>query len=364
MDPGDALEERTVRGHREIDTRAGEQVLAEEPDRRDCDARGNQRRTALAERRPHHVRRWRGRRRQPRHPQRADAHVIDQKIEQDHAGDANQQPSGKVTLRRLQLSGDEARGLPAAVGEQHRHQRRAEGVSPVDSAVGTAAAAAGAAQEAERHQHRDGPDLEDHEDALQVAARAHAQAVDRRQHAQRTDRDGAFASGHAAQIAEVACEGHRHGGHPSTLRHQEQSPGVEERHERVKRLAQVGVLAADGRPPRRELRVDEGADQREDAAHGPRAQRRAGGADLLRHHGGIHEDPGADDAAHHDHGGVEERQAAGERDVGHHGPRHHVTIACSNRRARSSSPAGRGESLVTRCCGSVPATSAGISAVV
>ena len=202
MDPGDTLKERTVGGHREIDTRAREQVLAEEPDRRDRDARGNQRRTALAERRPHHVRRWRGRRRQPRHPQRADAHVVDQKIEQDHAGDANQQPAGEVTLRRLQLSGDEARSLPAAVGEQNRHQRRTEGRQPGRFRRRHRCRRGRRRAEAERHQHRDGADLEDHEDALKVAARAHAQAVHCRQHAQRTDRDGAFASGHAAQIAE------------------------------------------------------------------------------------------------------------------------------------------------------------------
>src|SRR5215469_18433890 len=34
---------------------------------------------------------------------------------------------------------------------------------------------------------------------------------------------------------------------------------------------------------------------------------------------------------------------------------------CSKRRARSSGLAGRGESFVTRCWGSVPSTSAGIS---
>ena len=40
---------------------------------------------------------------------------------------------------------------------------------------------------------------------------------------------------------------------------------------------------------------------------------------------------------------------------------HQAIIASSNRSASSSSPKDRGESFVTRCCGSVPATSAGIS---
>jgi hypothetical protein len=40
---------------------------------------------------------------------------------------------------------------------------------------------------------------------------------------------------------------------------------------------------------------------------------------------------------------------------------HQIFIDSSNKRARSSRLAGRGESLVTLCCGSVPSTSAGIS---
>ena len=38
-----------------------------------------------------------------------------------------------------------------------------------------------------------------------------------------------------------------------------------------------------------------------------------------------------------------------------------ATIASLKIWAKSSGPKGRGESLVTRCCGSVPSTSAGIS---
>jgi hypothetical protein len=40
---------------------------------------------------------------------------------------------------------------------------------------------------------------------------------------------------------------------------------------------------------------------------------------------------------------------------------HHATIESSNSLAKSSGPAGRGDSFVTRCCGSVPSTSAGMS---
>jgi hypothetical protein len=40
---------------------------------------------------------------------------------------------------------------------------------------------------------------------------------------------------------------------------------------------------------------------------------------------------------------------------------YHATIEPSNSSASSSGPAGRGDSFVTRCCGSVPSTSDGIS---
>ena len=96
MDRGDAPEEHPVLGHREVDARAGQQVLAEEAQRRDGDARRNQRRPALAQRRAHHVGGRRGRRRQPGHPQDADAHDVDQQIEHDDAGDADQQPAREI----------------------------------------------------------------------------------------------------------------------------------------------------------------------------------------------------------------------------------------------------------------------------
>ncbi len=44
-------------------------------------------------------------------------------------------------------------------------------------------------------------------------------------------------------------------------------------------------------------------------------------------------------------------------------PPHQATMASSKSLAKSSGPAGRGESLVTRCWGSVPSTSRGMSAV-
>src|SRR5262245_8786261 len=40
---------------------------------------------------------------------------------------------------------------------------------------------------------------------------------------------------------------------------------------------------------------------------------------------------------------------------------YHATIESSKSRASSSGPAARGDSFVTRCCGSVPSTSAGMS---
>ena len=77
-------------------------------------------------------------------------------------------------------------------------------------------------------------------------------------------------------------------------------------------VAQVGVLSADVGAQRRELGVDEGAHERDDAAGGPYAEDERRGVDLPGHDVRIDEDAGADDAAHDEHGGVERAEAAGE----------------------------------------------------
>ena len=55
---------------------------------------------------------------------------------------------------------------------------------------------------------------------------------------------------------------------------------------------------------------------------------------------------------------IVERQMPDDRDLPF---RHHATMASSKSAPSSSGPAGRGASCVTRCCGSVPSTSDGIS---
>ncbi len=70
-------------------------------------------------------------------------------------------------------------------------------------------------------------------------------------------------------------------------------------------LAQIGVLAADDREPRRQLRVDETAGQSDQAARDPRAEDQQRGMDPLGDKIGIDENARADDAAHYGHGGAE-----------------------------------------------------------
>ena len=74
----------------------------------------------------------------------------------------------------------------------------------------------------------------------------------------------------------------------------------------MKRLAQIRILAADGRASRRQLRIDECAQHRNDAARDPHSKNQQRRVHLLRDDVGVDEDAGTDDAAHHDHGGVEE----------------------------------------------------------
>src|SRR3954465_6586400 len=77
-------------------------------------------------------------------------------------------------------------------------------------------------------------------------------------------------------------------------------------------IAQVRVLPADLGAQRRELRIRERAEQRDDAAGYPRADDQRRCVDRARHDVRVDEDARTDDAAHHDHGGVERAEAAGE----------------------------------------------------
>ena len=86
----------------------------------------------------------------------------------------------------------------------------------------------------------------------------------------------------AGELDGVAREGDGDGGHAAALDDEEQRPAVEKRDGRMPGVAQVGVLSADVGPQRRELGVDEGAHERDDAARGPDAEDEGVGGDDAR----------------------------------------------------------------------------------
>jgi hypothetical protein len=94
----------------------------------------------------------------------------------------------------------------------------------------------------------------------------------------------------AEQRADVAGEGHGHGGDRTGGNHQQKGPGVEERRERPERLAEVGVPSADPWSPLAQLTEDEGANEGDDSTPDPDPKGGGGGADPLGHDGGIEED--------------------------------------------------------------------------
>ncbi len=119
-------------------------------------------------------------------------------------------------------------------------------------------------------------DLEHHQPALDVAAGAHAEAVDQRQQRERRNaRSTPSGSGRMRQLAEIAREGDRHRRHPARLDDQQQRPAVEEGRHRPVGVAQIGILAADLGPPRGKLGIDECAGDRDRCRRAARRRRSA-----------------------------------------------------------------------------------------
>ena len=161
----------------------------------------DQARAALAERRAHHVRGGRGARGEPVGAERAQADEVHREVEHHDAGDAEQQRPRQVALGPRSSPITKPDGLPAAVGEQHRHERRAERRDEVErrrpvehGRERDALAAEG--REAGRDEAEDRDGLQHHQQRLHAAARAHAEAVDggerrERQHGDRPPRAAA-----------------------------------------------------------------------------------------------------------------------------------------------------------------------------
>ena len=81
----------------------------------------------------------------------------------------------------------------------------------------------------------------------------------------------------------------------------------------MKRFANVCILAANLRPKRRELCVNERACQGYQSADCPRSQNRGRRMNCFGDNVRIHENARADDSTHHDHRRIEEPEPSRER---------------------------------------------------
>ena len=134
-------------------------------------------------------------------------------------------------------------------------------------------------------------------------------SVSRRKHCHGDD---AVGNGDVDKFAEIASERDRNGRHAARLDHKQKRPAVKEGRHRTIGVAQIGILAADFRAPCRELRVNEGRGERDEAAEHPYADNQQRRLDVPRDLGRRNEDPRADDPAHHQHRRVERTEPSRE----------------------------------------------------
>ena len=238
-DLGDAAEEQPVLGHREIDARRGQHALAEEAERRDgdADARSRSRRfrraRAASRRSPAssmpaspagraHGRRRRRRRCRAgsRRPRRT-------------AGRARGRAADRASRRRRSSRSASRHKRTSPASSPRRSRRSVDG--DCEALAGGCGCEPGD-QQADEHQRGDRQDLQHHQPALDVASRAHAEAIDQRSAARATATATAL-SGNAEldEIAEIAREGDRDRGHSARLDDQQQRPAVEEGRHRARR---------------------------------------------------------------------------------------------------------------------------------
>ena len=199
-------------------------------------------------------------------------------VEQDHAGNAEQQSAREVALRIAHFACDEARGLPAAVGEHHRSHGRAdrgEGRHRSRMAAGCGCAAmAGREPEsgdapARRSRGSSAPSAPLWT-LLPERTPRQLMSVSSARTATATALSG---DGKLDEIAEIAREGDRDRGHSARLDDQQQRPAVEEGRHRPVGVAQIGILAADLRAGARRARRKRRMRRARRCRRGPRRRR-------------------------------------------------------------------------------------------
>src|SRR5439155_23935570 len=199
VDFRDRREEDAVLGHLEVDARRGEDRLAQETERGDGDAGGDQGGAFFAEGGFGDVHRGGGARGEVFQAEHSGAGQRHARIEEDDAEHAGDERARQIAARVFQFAGDEAGRLPAAVGEEDRDQGGADRalVSGGDGSAGVSEEETAADQRGEHG------DLGHHQRALDAAARGHAQAVDHGEQRHREGGDEALVEADAGQLREV-----------------------------------------------------------------------------------------------------------------------------------------------------------------
>ena len=130
----------------------------------------------------------------------------------DHADHTDQQSARQISARVAHLAAHEARRLPAAVGEQHRHHCRAESGDATGSVRKRGRRDARRARREEQSdddEHPDRRELRDHQRRLHVASCTNAEAIHQREDAERDRRDRLLGHRPSRQLARVAPEDDR-----------------------------------------------------------------------------------------------------------------------------------------------------------
>ena len=204
----------------------------------------------------------------------ADTDQVDEQVEGDDAGDADDEGAAEVAAGIFDFAGDEIGGLPTAVGEEDGDHGRADGGEEIerDGAVENRVQEGlrvADEKEAGADEAGDGGDFDQHEGGLQAGSGLDAEAVDGGERGQGEDDDPSVGDVEVGQFEEVLGEGDGDGRHAASLDDEKQRPSVKESGGGVPGFAQVGVLTADGGEAVGQLGVNEGSQDGDDAPGDP-----------------------------------------------------------------------------------------------
>src|SRR6266542_3976215 len=124
MKAADALEKKSILGHRKINPRRREHSLAQESQRRDGNAGSNGASSCGPEREAHHIRRRRGRVGKTGNSQHAHTDEVYPEVEDDDANHADDESARQIFSRFAYLSRDEAGSLPTSSRERYANREK------------------------------------------------------------------------------------------------------------------------------------------------------------------------------------------------------------------------------------------------